>query len=180
MKERIENWLSRVDKVTSHVKMEFGNLSPEKLNFKPNPKTWSIAQNLDHLIVINKSYYPIIESIRQKKYTLPLTGRLGFLVKLFGNTILKSVQPDRKSKMKTFKIWEPTQSDLPGNIIEQFSVHQEELKKLIAGSEDLMDAGTIISSPAKRSITYKLEMAFEIIVTHEERHLNQAREVMGQ
>jgi hypothetical protein len=41
-----------------------------------------------------------------------------------------------------------------------------------------VDKGTIISSPANKIIVYKLEIAFDIIVAHEKRHLEQAREVL--
>jgi hypothetical protein len=58
-----------------------------------------------------------------------------------------------------------------------FEKHQSELKKLIEDSSDLLDKSTIISSPANRNIVYKLETAFDIIVTHERRHFEQAKEI---
>ena len=48
------------------------------------------------------------------------------------------------------------------------------LKERIISAESFLHSGVIISSPANKNIVYKLEQAFEIIVTHEERHLNQA------
>lgn len=42
---------------------------------------------------------------------------------------------------------------------------------------DLIQQGAIISSPANRNIVYTLETAFDIIVAHEQRHLEQAREI---
>jgi len=50
---------------------------------------------------------------------------------------------------------------------------------MIAGCSDLLDKGTIISSPANKNIVYKLEMAFDIITTHEQRHFEQAKEVLA-
>jgi hypothetical protein len=79
--------------------------------------------------------------------------------------------------MKTFPIWEPAISLVRSDILDQFEKHQQELKQLIASSEDLLEEGTVISSPANRMIVYKLETAFDIIVAHEKRHLEQAREV---
>jgi hypothetical protein len=55
--------------------------------------------------------------------------------------------------------------------------HQAELKSLIENSTDLVNRGEVISSPANKMIVYKLETAFEIIVTHELRHLEQAKEM---
>ena len=81
--------------------------------------------------------------------------------------------------MKTFSIWEPSAIVTNASILEQFEKHQEELKKLITQSMDLVEAGTIISSPANRLIVYKLETAFDIIVTHEQRHFEQAKDLLA-
>jgi hypothetical protein len=170
-------WLTTIDQVTQAVLADFGNLNAEQLNRKPDDATWSIAQNIDHLIVINTSYFPVIESLRMGTYRTPWLGKIGFLVSFFGNTVLKAVQPDRKRKMKTFPIWEPTQSDFKPEILIRFQNHQSRLKEFIQGSEDLLEKDVVISSPANKNIVYKLEKAFDIIVTHEQRHLAQAKEV---
>ena len=80
--------------------------------------------------------------------------------------------------MKTFPIWEPTASQIRTDIIQHFEKHQSELKRQIEASKLLIEKGTIISSPANRIIVYKLETAFDIIVSHEQRHLAQAKEVL--
>ncbi len=172
------NWSEQIEQNTQNFVETFGKLTAEQLNWKPNAQTWSIAQNIDHLIVINSTYFPVIESIRKGTYKTPFLAKLGFVVSFFGKMILKAVQPDRKKKMKTFPIWEPSKSEIPIGILDRFKDHQSELKKLIENSKDLVEKGTIISSPANKNIVYKLEKAFEIIVTHEERHFEQSREIL--
>ena len=173
----MNKWIERIDNTTLDFQGSFGELNVQELNWKPNPTTWSIAQNIDHLIVINGTYFPIIESIRNGTYKTPFVAKIGFMVSFFGNFVLNGVQPDRKKKIKTFPIWEPTNSEIPEGILERFKTHQTELKELIKNSKDLVDQGTVISSPANKNIVYKLETAFEIIVTHEERHYEQAKVV---
>ena len=172
-----DKWTNQIDKITAEFTKEFGNLSAEQLNWKPNEGTWSIAQNIDHLIVINETYYPVIKDVKAGTYTLPFIGKLGFMVNFFGNFILKSIQPENKKRIKTFPIWEPSKSTLPADILMKFEKHQSDLKQLIRGSNDLLDKGVVISSPANKNIVYKLEKAFDIIVAHEQRHFNQAKEV---
>lgn len=171
-------WNDTIDIITNNFLNEFGTLNSEQLNLKPDSNTWSIAQNIDHIIIINESYYPIIQSVRNGSYKLPFIGRFGFLVNILGKMILNSVQPDRKRKMKTFSIWQPAQSKISSDILKKFQKHQEDLKKLISDCEDLLTAGTVISSPANKNIVNKLETAFDIIVAHEERHFEQAKEVL--
>jgi hypothetical protein len=171
-------WLDHIDATTFSFRQRFGKLSETALNWKPRPEVWSIAQNIDHLITINETYFPIIASIKNKTFRLPWTGRLGLLVKFLGSAVLKAVQPDRRKKMKTFKAARPSTGKIPGDIVEKFAAHQQKLKELIASSGELLNNNTIISSPANRYIVYRLETAFDIIVAHEQRHLAQATEML--
>jgi hypothetical protein len=175
-----DSWTNKIDEVTSSFKKAFGMLSAEQLNWKPNANTWSIGQNIDHLIVINSTYYPVIKSVKEGTYKLSFMSKMGFMVNFLGKAVLNAVQPDRKKKMKTFPIWEPTQSKIEADILNKFEKHQADLKQMITSCSDLLDKGTIISSPANRNIIYKLEMAFNIIVAHEQRHFEQAKEILAQ
>ena len=176
----MNNWINRIDRTTDEFQNLFGSLTNEELNWKPNPEAWSIAQNIDHLIIINQSYFPPLSDMRSGNYKLPFIASIGFLVSFFGKTILASVKPDRKKKIKTFPIWEPTTGNISNGILEKFSNHQTELKREIEASEELVKKKAIIASPANKNIVYKLETAFEIIVTHEQRHLEQSKEVLAQ
>lgn len=173
----MQKWTLDIDQITRDFQERFGTLNSEQLNWKPDAETWSIAQNIDHLIVINESYFPVIESIRKGTYKGSFLGRIGFVVRFFGRTVLNAVQPDRKKKIKTFSIWEPAESQIPDGILDRFIKHQSELKIVIEDSQDLIEKGTVISSPANRNLVYKLETAFDIMVTHEQRHLEQSKEI---
>lgn len=52
------------------------------------------------------------------------------------------------------------------------------LKQKIEDAKELIENGTIIASPANRNIVYKLETAFDIIISHEQRQLEQAKEIV--
>jgi hypothetical protein len=132
---------------------------------------------MDHLILLNESYFSIIALIRKGTYKTPLIGKFDFVVSFFGKSILKAVQPNRKKKMKTFPIWEPTKSEISIEILDRFKKHQTELKNIIVNSNDLVKQGSVISSPLNKNIVYKLDKAFEIIVTHEKRHFEQSKEI---
>jgi len=173
-----KKWIQELDSVTLSIKNEFGVLSEEQLNWKPDASTWSVGQIIDHLIVINKTYFPIFSQLKNNEYQLIWLGKINFMVRFFGNLILKSVNPDRRKKMKTLSIWEPTKSQIGTDVIQKFSEQQQTLKDWISNCSSLLDAGTIISSPANRVIVYELETAFDIIVSHEKRHLEQARELI--
>lgn len=170
-------WTEEITRITAAFEQEFGQLTEQQLHWKPNPGIWSIGQNLDHLIRINTSYEPVIAAARSPHYRLPFLAKFPFLVRYMGKVILRSVQPDRRKKMRTFPLWQPSSDPVEPGILHRFSLQQQSLIRLIESCQDLLDAQAIISSPANRSIVYSLATAFDILVSHEWRHFNQAKEV---
>lgn len=170
----------QIDRITAEFSDSFGALSPEQMNWKPSPVVWSVAQNIEHLILINESYYPMISAAFRKNYKPPFHARFDFLVKFMEKSVLASVQPNRKKKIKTFKLWEPQAGIVEGDILHRFIKHQTSLKQVLKNSKSLLEKGVIISSPANRNLVYRLEVVFQILLTHEKRHLNQAREILAE
>lgn len=175
---KIEYWSKQINKTTSDFKQTFGSLTDEQINWKPDKQIWSIAQNIDHLIILNESYFPILNSIQNGTYNTPFVGKFGFISNFLGKALLKAVQPNRRKKTKTFAIWEPDENSMFTGILNKFEQHQEELKLRIENSENLLEQETVITSPANKNIVYKLETAFDIIIAHEQRHFEQAKEVL--
>ena len=96
----MKDWLSQLDELTEQFVTTFGALTVEQLNWKPAPQTWSIAQNIHHLIVVNESYYPILASLRSGTYKTPFIGKIGFMASLLGKVILNALSRIEKRKRK--------------------------------------------------------------------------------
>ena len=171
-------WTKQIDEVTEAFENEFGKLPFDIIFSKPAADVWSVGENISHIIRINESYYPILDALQQGIYNPAWTSKIGFLVRFFGEQILKSVNPDRTRKMKTFPLWEPDVSEQDAEIFTRFRQHQEELKRRIQACSVFLDEGAIIHSPANKFLVYKLETAFDIIVTHEKRHYEQSAETL--
>ncbi|MCO6495205.1 MAG: DinB family protein [Bacteroidetes bacterium] len=172
------NWSQELSEITLLFKKNFESLNSEQLNYKPNPNTWSIAQNIAHIIQVNESYYPTFNAILQGKHHNPKLAYLHFIPSFIGKSILQGVQPDRKKKIKTFPIWEPVFENKLDNIVIRFTEHQQELTLKIRAMTSLINNKIVISSPANKAIIYPLDIALDIIVSHEKRHLEQAREII--
>lgn len=158
-----DDWAAQLNKTTNDFKKAFGSLTDKQMNWKPAEQTWSIAQNIDHLIAINQSYFPILSSIRKGKYKTPFIGKFNFITNFLSKKLLKAVQPDTKKKTKTFSIWEPAQDIALTGILEKFEKHQKDLKSEIEQSENLLKKETVISSPANKNIVYQLKTAFDSV-----------------
>ena len=173
----IKDWNRRLDAVAEKVKAEFGEFDSDKLNWKPSAEKWSIAEVLEHLVLVNQSYEVVLADASNGSSNPGWTAKVPFIVKMFGNMIYKSVEPTRAKKIKTFAVWEPSSSNVDENILTRFLNHQSILKELISKNNKLLEDDIVIPSPANRYVVYKLRKAIEIVVSHEERHLNQALEV---
>ena len=90
--------------------------------------------------------------------------------------ILQSVQPNRKRKMSTLTIWKPSISDMPETILDDLEESQSKLKVYLEKMSSHFER-TPIHSPGNDNIIYDLQTAFDIIVNHQWRHLNQAKEI---
>lgn len=170
-------WTSQLDANTKDFQTEFGGLTGTELNWCPAADVWSVAQNVEHLIKVNTSYFPVIDRVLKGENEIPWLGRIGFITGFLGEMILTSVLPETKRKIKTFPIWQPALSNVSPDILAAFAANQELIKEKIGKCGQALDEGTVISSPANKMVVYKLETAFDIIVAHERRHLEQARGV---
>ncbi len=66
-----EDWKKEINKVTAKFIESFKLLTESQFNFKPKPNTWSIAQNIAHLILLNSSYFQHFEEIKNGSHILP-------------------------------------------------------------------------------------------------------------
>jgi len=175
--EKVMMWISEINQNTKRFKDEFSTLSGEQLMYKPSKDTWSIGENIQHVIEVNRSYFPLFSQLIANTYRPSWSSRFDFINNLLGSLILKSVSENRNKKIKTFPLWIPKSLPPAENIFANFESHQNEMIDWIQKLEPYIGKKTIINSPANKLISYKLDDAIEIIIMHEKRHLNQAIEV---
>lgn len=125
---KVQLWQSEIDHLTTECITHFSGLSLKQLNWAPDERTWSIAQNLTHVIRLNESYFTIFNQLKAKNYTPSFWVKIPFLPKFLGKILLKSVQPTSKKKVKTAPLWEPDRTTASLKILTTFQQHQKELK----------------------------------------------------
>ena len=169
--------ITKATDVANAAKTTFGHLTPSQLNWKPSAERWSVAQCFDHLITVNKGYFPVIDSVLagQKR---TLWESMPILPGLMGKMVIKAVEPTSTRKFKARKNFEPAQSDISGSIINDFVEHQAEVVEKMKATHHLDLEKIVITSPVAAVMTYSLIDAYRIIVIHEERHFQQAKRVI--
>lgn len=170
-------WSDELQQITREYQSSFEDLSEAQLNWKPNAQQWSVGQIIDHVITTNAAFFPVLAELKAGTYQPHFNARFGFLVNFFGNLVLGAVQPEAKRKVKTAPVFEPRQSQIPADILVRFKAHQARLEKEIESSAGILEK--VVSSPMNRAVVYRVGRAFEILVAHERRHLQQAKGVLA-
>ncbi len=166
--------LSELDEAIEIVN-KFKSLSPEFLNQKLEDNTWSIAECLDHVIVTNTSYFKQFNKILKGRKEDTFWEGVSPFTEMLSKWLLKRAGRDVSKKMKSPPAFKPTSlSSIPSNIVEQFIIHQEELRSYYTKFQAVKIEQFIISSPASGFITLYLDYVLLLLTSHQLRHLDQA------
>ncbi|MEM7373325.1 MAG: DinB family protein [Bacteroidota bacterium] len=174
------HWQQAISRSTQDFLDAFSHLSVQDLNWKATPDQWSVGQVIDHLITTNKQYFPLFDQILAGKYKPRFYEQLPLLPRLFGKLILHSVQPETQRKTPTVPVFEPSISEIPATILENFRLEQNRLQDYIGQLLDVPIHSIIITSPANQIVIYSLKYALDIITAHEQRHFLQAERILEQ
>ena len=75
----MDRWTSDIENITAEFEEKFGTLTQDQLNWKLNSDSWSVAQNINHLIVINSTYFPILDQLENQQATIPWHSKVDFI-----------------------------------------------------------------------------------------------------
>jgi hypothetical protein len=173
----IKEMLRKGEEAGEKVNTAFAQLSYNQLDWKPSPGNWSIGQCLDHLIITNCQYFPVLKKITTRQYTMNPWEKWSPFSGLFGKVLLNAVEEKQVRKIKTAKIFRPPETNIDAVIFERFNKHLDSLLGYISACEELDVDRTRISSPVSKLVTYSLRKALLIITEHLHRHINQAMRV---
>ena len=170
IKEMVQKGNEAEEKVT----MELGNLSLTQLNWKTSEECWSIGQCLDHLVISDCLYFPVFKTISTGKYKLSFWESWSPFSGFFGRMLINQVQEKPVKKIKTPKIFSPSESNIDAGITDRFHKHLNTLLDYIAQCNKADIDKVHITSPVSKIVTYNLRRAITILMLHEHRHINQA------
>jgi hypothetical protein len=171
------NWTQEIDSITEKFR-NFESLSEEEFNFKIKNETWSIAQNIAHIILLNNSYFEAFKEILDGKHNLFVNEGLEDLA----SNALRSLQPytstDRFKRANTLDIWQPTSIYFKTHILREFERCQLNFKNHIVSFKDFPMDRTYIKYPGYADLIFKLDDCINFLIDHENRHWNQAYEIV--
>jgi uncharacterized damage-inducible protein DinB len=173
----MDKWTYQIDLTTKKFTDAFNFLTTEQLNWKPDAEIWSVAQNIAHIILLNKSYFEKFENIKQGTNKIRFTARLRYWLRFTQNPIKPYTNTSRIKRAKTYGFWEPAKTDYSHSILSDFQLQQAEFKNYIDELKNV-SGKTLLPYPGDKFLVFSLESAFDLLIEHEVRHYNQAKELL--
>jgi hypothetical protein len=177
MTNDVDKVITEFRNVTNDVKSSFGRLSPEQVNWKPTPESWSVGQCLDHLIRSNEEFYSELEKLAAGTRKNTFWQSWSPLSSIAGSFLVSTLKKDG-NKVKTNQKMTPP-SDIPADIVNRFERHQDEFMEKILGTANNDWNKVILTSPFIKIMTYKMNVGLEALIEHEKRHVRQAKRVVA-
>ena len=142
-----------------------------QLGWRPPDGGWSIAQVLEHLIISDSLYYPELRALVQ-------TGKRGsseWKPTITGGFIARALLPTSTRKTPAPQVFRPAEPR--ANVVEEYIKVREELLQLMESAKGIDLRRNKVTSPVSKLIRINLGDAFQILVVHTQRHLQQIARV---
>ncbi|WP_230407180.1 DinB family protein [Pontibacter cellulosilyticus] len=164
--------------LTETVTNEFAKLDLDALNYKPSAESWSILECLEHLNRYSRYYNPALAKAIAQNSNGNFLESINY--SWLGKKSLDMVRPQNAKKHKTVKHMNPNNSKLGRGAIDEFLMHQEKLQQLLQNAK-----GTNLNKKAVpveffKLLKLRIGETLEFVVTHQERHIQQALRVKQQ
>lgn len=156
----------------------FGPLTGAQLNWKPGAEIWSVAQCLEHVLIVNRAMLKPLHAIAQGRKQPKLLERVPLLPKLVAWMMAKSMSPQSTQKFKAPVAMTPSASTLDAQIVKEYGAHQRELMSCFQALDKSDLVSVVMVSPLMNLMTYSVLDACRIIVAHERRHMAQAQRII--
>ena len=166
--------LEELEVVDAFYEEHFQDLSPKQFYWKPNSKTWSIAQNIEHIILTNDAYISHMEKVLAKSKNQQKAPKEDFSSDWMGKRFMKALEPESNEKFKAPKIFNPSEN--PGQLESRLRASNRSLKGFIYKAVNY-DLNIRIPLLESRLIRLKIGDRLKTLIMHKIRHLNQAYQI---
>jgi hypothetical protein len=152
-------------------------LDAAALAWRPAPKSWSIAECLDHLVVTTEVFLPGLDRAAARARERRLLAPGPFALNRWGRLLVWYVEPPPPIRLPAPKPLRPVRRGSPELALQRFLASQELVSSRLPTLAGLDLARAVYVSPIARYIRMSLLAFLEVHTAHERRHLWQAERV---
>ena len=175
--ELISDLSDETREIISLVKKHLSPLSHEGFLLRPDEKSWSPAECLEHLNLYADHYYPVIQ--RKMNEAGPFKTDYQFKSGFTGNFFAKSLRPGKGMKLAAPSDKNPAKIGLQPKVLERFIRNQNTMLDLLKTARKRDLNGIKIPLSISTLIKFKLGDTFRFLIYHNQRHVLQAVKAMG-
>jgi hypothetical protein len=147
-------------------------VSVSQLNWKPGQDLWSVGQIYDHLNIANGLYIePLHHALEFGR-----SGNPEVRHSFFGKLIIASAGPTGNAPVP--KKLTPRNGPFDEQVFERFAADEQRLLELLKTADDVDLTRTPFRNPIMSFVRMNLADAFEIMVSHGERHIGQVEQLI--
>jgi hypothetical protein len=155
-------------------------LSDAQFLWQPGPERWSVEQCIDHLNAIARVYLPVLDEGIADAIRRGLFGPGPYAYNWVGRLHVLLAQPNSWIRARTARPFYPAPSRPRQEVMAAFRAYQVQYIDRLRQANGLDLARARTASPIVRWLPIPLGSAFALLITHEQRHLAQARRVLAE
>jgi hypothetical protein len=170
-REYIASYPAKVERLAERLSVACAKLSDEQFNAVPPNWHWSPAQIIQHMLITNRGYIPVVEQAIEDG--IEGNGQLKhtWLAKI----LLKMTGPGGNAKAPKFL--HPTKKPYTREIIDEWTDQHREIAKLARDANGIDLSRTKFRNPYFKAFRMNLYDAFEAVRLHAERHVGQIESI---
>ena len=174
----IDEKIQIVKELIQEVETNFKGLNQNELNWKETSEKWSINECLEHLNSYSRYYLPEYEKTTNSGTKASIYE---YKSKWFGRKCVQSVDPANmsKKKLKSPKHHNHCNSNINKDTVSEFIHHQNKLIDILEQAKSININKAKVKIEIMKLIKLTLGDMFNFFVTHEQRHIIQAKNVLA-
>jgi hypothetical protein len=153
------------------------DLDDERLNWRPDERSWSVAQCLDHLNVANHAYLVPMREALEKARRKGVSRRGAIQPGLLERWFVANLEPPPKRRLPAPRKNVPAARKAGAEVMADWRRLQAEVRDLLREAAGIDLNRTRFANPFIPLIRFTAGTGFRVIAAHERRHLWQAERV---
>ena len=171
----IETVIAQAQRNAAEARSVVDGLNEAQLNWKPSADKWSIAQCLEHLTAASRGFNPyFVDALARGRQRFAAASPPAYQPSFMGRWLIKHVEPESPRKLRAPRIFKPSTSNVQ-NALDKFLEQQKVFLDFVGETNGIDYNRMRLRSPVTPLVRYSLADAYVITVSHEQRHLQQAR-----
>lgn len=153
------------------------DLTEAQLQWRPDERSWSIAQCLDHLAVANRAYLGPMRQALAEARRRGSTRRGSIRPGWFSRWFIQTMEPPPRRKLPAPRKIVPALGKNGGEVKRDFFAAQSETLELLKEAAETDLNRTRFVNPFFPLLRFTVGTGFLVITAHERRHLWQAERI---